>query len=288
MSIPRNHHFISQTHIRNFFNLTKGEIYLYDKIKRNHYYRRTPKSIFSEIDLNSTYDNGLFDHASLENDLRKHFEDDFPRFLDTIKQFIINENFSSEVNNALLYFAKYGIIGEVRNPRYKKKQRDTVYNAIIEILKGVDEKFQNEIDEAFAYKKQDKYLNVIEYSKFANEVLKLMGNLVYVIEIPENENDYFLLPDFCAANRREKINEYFNPDVKEIAYIGLPLTSKIYIHFYSTKIPRPLPESGIYKVGSSKVYKLNEINLHFCESKVACENESYLKEFISQIELNSY
>lgn len=146
-----------------------------------------------------------------------------------------------------------------------------------------DENLKNEFDEAFAYKKETKYLNAIQYSKFADEILQLMGDLVFVIEIPENDNDYFLLPDFCAVNRREKINEYFNPDIKEIAYVGFPLTSKIYIHFYSTKIKNQIPESGIYRLDSSIVHKLNEMNYQYCESKVACESESYLKKFIKKV-----
>lgn len=283
MSTPRNHHFVSQIHIKNFFNVNEGKIYLYDKIKNNYFSKTTTKSVFSEKDLNSIYENGIFDHETLEKDLNEHFENDFPKHLETIQNFLINEKFSKKVNDALIFFVKYGIIGEIRNPRHKKNAEDTIYNAFSKMYDWFDENLKNEFDEAFAYKKETKYLNAIQYSKFADEILQLMGDLVFVIEIPENDNDYFLLPDFCAANRREKINEYFNPDIKEIAYVGFPLTSKIYIHFYSTKIKNQIPESGIYRLDSSIVHKLNEMNYQYCESKVACESESYLKKFIKKV-----
>lgn len=283
MSTPRNHHFVSQIHIKNFFNSNEEKIYIYDKLVNNHYYKTTTKSIFSEKDLNSIFEDGILDHKSLEDDLNNHFEKDFPKHLETIQTFLENMSFTKNVNEALIYFAKYGIIGEIRNPRHKKNVEETIYNAFTQMYDWFDEKLKKEFDEAFAYKNEIKYRNVIQYSTFADDILKLMGNLVFVIEVPKNNNDYFLLPDFCAANRREKINEYFNPDVKEIAYIGLPLTSKIYIHFYSTKIKNQIPESGVFELDSSIVHKLNEMNYKYCESKVACESETYLKNFIKNV-----
>lgn len=78
MSKPRNHHFVSQVHIKNFFNTTHSKIFIYDKILDNFYFKRTTKSLFSEKDLNTKFDNGLKDFESLENDLNHFFEKDFP------------------------------------------------------------------------------------------------------------------------------------------------------------------------------------------------------------------
>ncbi|AFL79724.1 hypothetical protein Aeqsu_0200 [Aequorivita sublithincola DSM 14238] len=73
MSIPRNHHFVSQVHINNFFNSEKGKFFIYDKLLDNHYFKTTSKSVCSEIDLNSKYDNGNLDYISLEKDLNEEY-----------------------------------------------------------------------------------------------------------------------------------------------------------------------------------------------------------------------
>lgn len=139
---------------------------------------------------------------------------------------------------------------------------------------------KNEIDDAYTHLDKSKYINSTQYSEFANKTIDLMGDLIFRIETPLKKDDYFLLPDFCAANVREKINKYFNPDVNEIAYIGLPLSSKIYIHFYSSKIKNISTKSDIISIDSDKVFELNKVNMDYCESKVACESEDYLTEFI--------
>ncbi len=283
MSIPRNHHFVSQVHIKNFFNSKKGKIFIYDKLLDSHYFKTTSKSVFSEKDLNSKFDDGNLDHISLEKDLNEHFEKDFSKHLEIVKYFLTECNLTSEVNESLIYFAKYGIIGEIRNPRHKRNLEETIHNAFSEMYKMFTDELKKEFDEAFAYKKEVKYINAVQYSKFANEIIELMGDLIFIIETPKHDNDYFLLPDFCAANRREKINTYFNPDVKEIAYIGLPLNSKLYIHFYSSKIKNIKPNSGIYELDRLTVDKLNKMNYDYCESKVVCENEEYLKYFIKNV-----
>lgn len=286
MSIPRNHHFVSQVHIKNFFNAEKKKIFLFDKNIDNLYYKTTSKSIFSKKDLNSKFDHETLDHISLEKDLNEYFEKDFRKHFLTVRNFVNELNFNKEVEKGLLYFAKYGIIGEIRNPKYKQNLEETITNAFSEMFKLFDSKLKNEFDEAFAYKKETQYINTTKYSEFADKVINLMGDLIFIIEIPKNNNDFFLLPDFCAANRRERINTYFNPDLKEIAYIGLPLSSKIYLHFYSSKIKNIKANSGVFELDSLTVSKLNKTNLDFCQNKVACENENYLKYFIKTFHNN--
>lgn len=283
MSIPRNHHFVSQTHIKNFFNEELKEIFIYDKILDNHYSKKTTKSLFSERDLNTKVRDGEKDFESLEKDLNIYFEKDFRVNTKIIQDFISNLEYSKKVNNALYYFAKYGAIGEIRNPRYKQSIENTISKVFNELFANSTTELKNQLEDAFAYKKKTNYINSVQYSKFANDVVKLMGDIIFRIEIPKNKNDFFLLPDFCAANVREKINEYFNPEVKEIAYIGLPLTSKIYIHFYSSKIKNIKIKSDIVFLNSEKVFNLNKVNLEYCESKVACENKEYLKDFIKNV-----
>ncbi|GGG51902.1 DUF4238 domain-containing protein [Bizionia arctica] len=283
MNKPINHHFVSQVHIKKFFNYKESRIYVYDKIMDNFYYKKTTKSLFSEKNLNTKIDKGLKDFESLENDLNQYFEKDFSTHYITIKKFIKSPNYSKAVNNSLMYFAKYGAIGEIRNPRHKQSVEDTIFKAFTELSKNGTEELKKEILEVFSYKKEIKYINSVQYSKFADKIINLMGDIIFRIEIPLEKEDYFLLPDFCSANVREKINTYFNPDIKEIAYIGLPLSSKIYIHFYYSKIKNIKLKSNIVLIDSAKVFELNKNNFNYCESKVACQSDYYLNKFIKNV-----
>ena len=277
MSTPKNHHFVSKTHIKNFFNNKEEKIYVYDKIRKNIFSKTTVNSLFSEKFLNSRYVEDEIDHSSLEHDLNKYFEQDFPRYYDVIVKFIDNRELTEEVGFALFYFAKYGLIGDIRTPRYKNNLDETLLDSFREIFYNHGFELNNEKI------KETRFSNIINYSETAENIIDKMGRLIFKIEIPENINDYFLLPDFTAITYREKINEYFDSEIKEIAYIGLPLSSKIYIHFYSEKLFKERkPNSSIIFSNTNNICKHNKVNLEHCQSKIACENKQYLEKFINQ------
>lgn len=282
MSIPKNHHFVSQVHLKNFFNIKEKKIYVYDKIKNNHYFKTTTKTLFSEPNLNSRFINGKIDYTTLEKDLNDFFEKDFARNTKIIEDFTKHKKLTEEVEVALAYFAKYGVIGNMRTPRHKKNMEDSFFNVFKTIAESATDELKAEIDEMFEYKSTVPYRNVVEYSEMADSIIKLMGNLIFQVLIPKNDEDFFLIPDFAAATVRAKINEYFNPDLEEIAYIGIPLTSKIYIHFHSEKLfkNKEKPHSKMAYCSSEAVTFYNKANLDFSQDKVACENENYLKRFI--------
>jgi hypothetical protein len=74
-------------------------------------------------------------------------------------------------------------------------------------------------ERAFSFNDEVKYTNSIEYKAFVNKVLEAMGDLIFCIEIPENRKDFYILSDFGVATIRERINNYFNPDAKDVSYI---------------------------------------------------------------------
>ena len=282
MSTPKNHHFVSQVHIKNFFNKEEKKIYVYDKIKKNHYCKNATKTLFSEIGLNSKYSNGEVDHESLEKDLNDYFEKDFTINTQCVENFVKRKVLNEEVEKALVYFAKYGIIGVMRTPRFKKSMDTTFFDVFKTISENAVPELKARIEEMFEYKNEVNYSNVLNYSETVSQILELMGNLVFKIITPINQKDFFLIPDFAAATARAKINKYFNPDIEEIVYIGIPLTSKIYIHFHSEKLfkRKEIPPSLIIHCSSEEVEIVNKTNFDYCQDKVACENENYLKEFI--------
>ena len=284
MSVPQNHHIISKVHIKNFFNKSEGKIYVYDKCEKNIFFKITLKSLFSEKYSNSRFSDGEMDHETLEKELNDFFEKDFAKNVSIVQHFISNNNQNEELINALLYFVKYGIIAEMRTPKYKKE----VDKAFFGTLKGLSEMFAPELkadfEKSIEFQNYVKYSNLTSYLEIADEVFEKMGDLRYEILVADEFN-YFFIPDFGAATQRDKINEYFNPDIKEIAYVGLALTSKIFINFFSTKLykNKTLPSSTIIHCDFNAVEYYNRLNLRYCQCKVASENEEYLKDFVERI-----
>ncbi len=117
MSIPKNHHHVSQCHIRKFFNNSEKKIYLYDKWEDRYFWSKTTKTIFSEKFSNSKIHNGRVNHEILEKEL-KVFEDDFEKITTLIKYVCENPLKPHGENIELMYrLALFGLIGEMRNHR---------------------------------------------------------------------------------------------------------------------------------------------------------------------------
>ncbi|RKT01807.1 DUF4238 domain-containing protein [Chryseobacterium defluvii] len=284
MSIPKNHHYISQIHIKNFFNKEDGGIYLYDKNQNNLFKSNGTRNIFSEKNLNTIRlsENDL-DYTSIENELNDKFEKDFNRHLETIVGFIDSHQFSTEVDSALMYFARYGVIGEFRTPDFKRRMDDAIFNGMKDIMEHAVDGLKDKFFKAFKFDEEVKYTNTNNFDELADNIIETMGEMSWVLQVPKNQEDYFLLGDFGAATVRDKINVYFNPDVKEIAYIGFPLSSKIYLHLYSTKWSKSPQESIIQILSSAHVYEINKANFMYAKKLIACENEIYLQNFIFQV-----
>jgi len=284
MNKPRNHHYVSQTHLKKFFNNEYKEIYVYDKLLDNHYIKGTTRTLFSEKDLNTRFENNAKDFSSIESDLNENFENEFSDNFAIVKNLIDTKNFTVKENAALINFAKYGIIGELRTPRHKKAIDDTLIDAINDIIPHCVPELQKEIDEMLSFKKHVKYSNAIDYSEIAERILESMGNLGFLIIIPKEASDFFVIPDCSSITIRKKINTYFNPDIKEIAFIGLPLSSKMYIHFYSEKLFKDrIPLSEIKYGNTDLIDKINKTSIDFSKSKIACECQEYLINFIKRI-----
>lgn len=288
MSTPRNHHYVSQIHLKNFYNSLDKKIYVYDKQLKNHYSKSSTKTLFSEIDSNTRFINGKKDFHHLENDLNTNFEKDFLSNQLIIENFLQTGEFNKDTNNALLYFAKYAVIGNLRTPQHKKSVDDMIYGSIGKLIPMCTPKLKKELKQMFAYKEEVKYSNSINYSDIADGFLNLMGNLIFKIIVPINNDDYFIVPDCSSYVIRDKINTYFNPDIKEIAQIGFPLSSKIYIHYFSEKLFKgKAVTSSIILEDTSTINEINKNNLSVCHSKIACENEGYLRKFINDLDINS-
>src|SRR5580658_10041279 len=120
MSIPINHHYISRCHLNMFFNESERKIYCYDKQLDNFYCKPTTKSVFSEEYSNTRTSPFGLDHGTLEEQLKKHFEDDFVKHTRAIVTFA--ESPKSEnvaVIESLYHISAYALVLEARFPRNK-------------------------------------------------------------------------------------------------------------------------------------------------------------------------
>jgi len=281
MSIPLNHHYVSQCQIRNFFNKEDKLIYLYDKQRDNHYNSTSTKSVFSETGLNSKLtDEDEIDHVTIEEDIRTTFEDRFRTNTDIIVDALNRTTFSWTFRHSLDEITQLGIIGDFRTPEFKKRMDKTFGTVFRTIADNATPELKNTLDKFFTDREKTKYSNALNYSEVAKDIFDKMGEINHKI-VWIKSNDYFILPDCTSAIRREKINEYFNPDIREIATVAIPLTSKIFIISSSKKISPGGDELMVIdRDNHDYVLQINGTLLSQSHKAVACESKVYLSNFI--------
>lgn len=286
MSTPRNHHHVSVCQIQNFWNEDEDNIWLYDKELDNFYCKKTAKSLFSERDANSRMDKEVVDHLTLEHELRDFFETPFtPSYkrLESLVFGIAKEN--KEIRSDLMTLTRYGIAGLLRPPSKKKETDDALKNIFFRELYDLStDELKEQFDELKNTVFASKYSNTLNYTDFVDTVLDKMGDLFFEVYIIQSDKHFFLLPDKPSLGAREKINEYFNPDIKEYAKIGVPLSSKIFLHAESKKLRNE--KDKVFFITESNIDFLNQLNsnlIDLADKAVACESEVYLRDFIQNI-----
>jgi hypothetical protein len=288
MSTPINHHYVSQCHIRSFFNHEDKKIYCYDKQDDRYYFKLTTKSIFSEKYANTRIRNSEFDHQSLEEELNLFFEKDFERHSKNIIELAENptENDESKLES-LYYLACYALIADIRVPDNKKKMDDAHDWLMLETARKIrllgDEAQAKAIENSIAESKKTKYSNVVNYTEIAAKRLKRMGDLDFNI-YRINTKETFLLPDIGCIQMRDKINKYFNPYIEEVAIIGIPLTDKVFVFACSKKLGDT--SSGVTTINDldSKIVKSINGQLYDLALKtIVTSDQPQLEKIISDI-----
>ncbi|MFD0965114.1 DUF4238 domain-containing protein [Pseudofulvibacter geojedonensis] len=285
MSIPRKHHFVSECQIKNFYNDDLNRIFLYDKECDNHFSRMAPKSIFREKDCNSKIENGVIDHGTLEKELNLNFENDFLKHFNIIKS-IINSNHANleEIEDSVVYIAKYGIAGYLRHPIDKKNTDNTIFKPFFEELMPIaapDLKCELKLLKEELGKVN--YSNLTSYKDFVESVFDKMGDIRFDI-LQITSDDYFLIGDKSSFVQRRKINEYFNPNIEEIAIIDIPLSSKVLLKIESKKLSnKPSRFIQLNNNDSKFIFDVNYAILKLSFKQVGCENEEYLNDFIEKL-----
>jgi Protein of unknown function (DUF4238) len=291
MSIPKNHHHVSQCHIRYFKNNETGKYYLYNK-ELGFFEKPKPseESIFSEDYANTRFKDGELDHKGLEDELNTIFETDFVKHADKIIEAVSNSTYEIDsLKTSLQYLLRYAVISDMRHPSFKKDADDRVNDLMSKAFNHISyletgEKSDLKISDF--EKPKTKYSNLLDYNDIAEERLQSMGNLSIDVVVA-GDNDEFILPDTGGYLKRARINNYINKDIKEIAVIGLPLTNKIFILARSVKL-KGIKE-GVFVVKNIPSLLVEDANRELYISgikKVLARNKSVL-EFIVEKHKNN-
>ena len=272
MSTPINHHYVSECHLKEFFNEETNHIYLFDKKLLNYYNRPGTKRIFSEDNLNTRLLNNRLDNLSLEVELRVLFEDDFAKHLAAVKKFYEDHSSIENAYEHLNYLAIMALVGEYRNPHYKHGI-DEALNAMKNHVKNIGV----EIPEEQTH--QDvKYQNAKGYIDVARLLLTKMDPLTFAL-VAIKSNDHFILPDTSAFLVREHLN------VSSVIQFGLPVSDKLFILGRSSsmgKYPTTLVETK--NDDDELVFKINSDLVNYAYKTVACHNEVFLKKTITKMQ----
>jgi hypothetical protein len=301
MSVPRNHHYVSQVLSEKFMS-TEGKLYKYNKHhKYNKFHTKTStKSLFSQKDLNSKKDDaGNIDHNSVELELNKNFETDFNKHYKVIIDVVntdrqIGERIpnSDEVIKSVKYLIGMALIAQVRHPIHIQNTNSTIFGVLFEIAKNATDELKNEIYSSYQHVEDITNKIPVDYKELSEGIAQTMGEVIYSLQIAP-ENEFFILPDCSAVQRRVGLEpdiidgeKYYNLS-KPIATVLMPINSKILLAVTAERlIPEELKENqhGIYPIKKELVMNFNRILFNEAFSEVICENQKYLSDLVYNLE----
>ncbi len=290
MSIPRNHHYVSQVLTRKFKD-ANDIIYLYNKTSQEFSSTQSTKHLFSERDLNSTItEEGVVDHSSVEEILNRNFETGFNSCYETVVAALANRNQIpnyEEVIRAIQYLVGMGIIGEMRNPHHMAKKQEIFLGTFRMLLEFATPELKTIIQTHEQSLSGVKNKLPVDFKEISDGVTELMGDIWFSIFIAP-ENEYFLLPDCSSAVFRSQLEDdnivdgetYYNLS-RPISTVMMPINSKVLIMARAAKIcSRQSHGTGL--LTSDLVYDQNQMLYKRAYERVACENEEYLKRFMEK------
>jgi hypothetical protein len=286
MSIPRNHHYVSQVLIRKFID-NFNNLYTYSKEGSCFEEKILTRFDFAEKDLNSTINKyGEVDHSTVEETLNRHIETDFNTHYDKIITAITTENYS-DINTAMEYLMRMGAVGDMRTPQHQIESQNSILGTFRMLYEHSSDEIKAQIEQFENHTSGIKNKLPIDYKEISDKILEIMGEKIYSI-LKSPINDYFFLPDCSSVVIRSQLEEdtilngelLLNPS-RPIGTIIFPINSKVVIVAQSAKIC-PQKSHGIYDLSSETVAGYNKMFLDAARDKVICQDKDYLKHFIDR------
>jgi len=289
MSIPRNHHYVSQVLIKKFLNNNK-RISIYSKTDNNVETRALKRQDFAERDLNSIIsEKNTIDHKSIEDNLNENFERDFNKHYNSLFQSIENENFKL-FTESIKFLIKLGIIGDMRTREHQLEAQQAILGGIGGLYDMFSDELKAEYDSFTSKNSSVKNKLPLDYGKLANDVLDTIGDACYCV-FKASENHHFLLPDNTSITHRSKIDpDIKTEDGKTLISLAMPITMVIYPINNKTIIAVKSKKmggenlSGIFQLSEKTTIDYNLLFIKNSRDKVICGDENYLKNFINEYE----
>ena len=301
MSIPRNHHYVSQVLSKKFMS-PDGKIFKFNKkVETRRFETKTStRNLFSERNLNSKRDfDGNIDHSSVEMLLNQNFENDFNSHYDIVIEATnadVDEGSplpnSEEVMESLEYLVGMGLIDQARHPKRIKESNRAIWGTLLKIAEHATEELKTQIYTSYNGFTGITNKTPIDFRLLKDEFLELMGDVTLSINIA-HDGEFFLLPNCTAAIIRVKLPDdiidgkvYINPS-EPIASVLMPLNSRVLITITSDRIIPDKPSiygHGIYQLERHLTREFNKRIIERSIEEVIYENEKYLKSIVEEIE----
>lgn len=300
MSIPRNHHYVSQVLSEKFVS-RDGYIHIYNKyFKYNKFRSKTStKSTFSQKDLNLRKErDGKLDYSSVELILNKNFETDFNKHYQLINEAIKTPkkagealSNSDQILNSIKYLMGMALIGQSRHPDRIEQRNNEIFGPLFDLDPTIFKDLRSEISTFYSHVADIANKTPIDFKKLHEGIVKSMGEVVYSILLAP-KNEYFILPDCTAAQRRFGFKpdiidgkEYFN-EANPIGTAIMPINSKVLLAVTAKRlIPEEFEKEDhqIFTLNNELVRDFNITLYNDSFREVACENKKYLVNFIEKI-----
>lgn len=287
MSIPRNHHYVSQVLIKKFLNPDK-KICIYSKKENSIETKILERKDFAERDLNSIIsEENTVDHKSIEDNLNENFERDFNKHYESLFQSIENDNLDL-FTKSIKFLIKLGIIGDMRTREHQLESQQAILGGIGSLYEIFTDELKAEYSSFINQISSVKNKLPINYSELADGILDTIGDACYCV-FKASENHHFLLPDNTSITHRSKIDPNIETeDGKTLVSLSKPITMIIYpinnktIIVVKSKKMEGENLSGVFQLSEKTTIDYNLSFIRNSRDKVICGNENYLKDFIDQ------
>lgn len=268
MNKPVNHHYVSQCHLKEFFNSKEQKIYLFDKQLFNFYPKSGTRRIFSMDHLNNRLVGDKLDQESMELELRVMFEDKFAKHLKSVLRLYEDQSLVEQVYDDLNFLALMALVGEYRNPHYKQRL-DDIFDSLDEQLRARGGNVPENIKpENLLYSNQKGYIDV------AFLMLEKMDPITFAI-VSIQSDDHFIVPDTSAFLVR------LNLDTGPVMQFGMPVSDKLFIMGRSAAMGHyPTTLVTITENDDDLVFKINSDLVNYSYQTVACKDQVFLRKTI--------
>ncbi len=256
---------------------------------------KSTRSLFSQDYLNSKIGkDGKVDHISVESELNKNFETNFPKYANVIIDAVNSIGkvvYFNLIDEAIEYIVGMALIGEARHPLRMKEAHDSIlgnFKMIADIaipdLKSEIYEYLNKVDPV-------NNKTPLDFNKVKNKIRARMGEAKLGVMVAPDDH-YFILPDCSSAIQRFPVAPdviegvtYINPAMV-IGSVFIPINSKILVSATSRSIldgKLKQEPTTFHRIDDKLAKGFNEILYHKAYEEVACENKEFFESFLTTV-----